>query len=179
MSLKTEKKLATYLTILGFILMFASSVVFDILAIHVHPVFYKGINFFYSRNTLLTLSAAIGVFILFKNLHLGNNKGINRIASLTFGIYLIHENIFMRPFLWQKLFNNAPYENSPFLIVHLLFSVITVFIVCGLIEFIRQSLIERPLDRKLKSSCDKLSAKACNLFNRIYNKLETAAHQKI
>lgn len=68
------------------------------------------------------------------------SKFINKVASLTFGIYLVHENNFLVKFLYDKLpisVNGVIYPNV--IIKMLLYSII-IFIVSAIIEYIRQLL---------------------------------------
>lgn len=68
------------------------------------------------------------------------SKFINKFASLTFGIYLVHENNFLVKFLYDRLpisVNGVIYPNV--IIKMLLYSII-IFIVSAIIEYIRQLL---------------------------------------
>lgn len=68
------------------------------------------------------------------------SKFINKVASLTFGIYLVHENNFLVKFLYDRLpisINGVIYPNV--IIKMLLYSII-IFIVSAIIEYIRQLL---------------------------------------
>lgn len=68
------------------------------------------------------------------------SKFINKVASLTFGIYLVHENNFLVKFLYDRLpisVNGVIYPNV--IIKMLLYSII-IFIVSAIIEYIRQLL---------------------------------------
>lgn len=72
-----------------------------------------------------------------------NSKLINKIASLTFGIYLIHDNNFVREkiYIWLKI-NNGPIYSYSFVIYMIIVSII-IFVVCMLIEFIRQIISKK------------------------------------
>lgn len=72
-----------------------------------------------------------------------NSKLINKIASFTFGIYLIHDNNFVREkiYIWLKI-NNGPIYSYSFVIYMIIVSII-IFVVCMLIEFIRQIISKK------------------------------------
>jgi len=71
---------------------------------------------------------------------------INRVASSTLGVLLIHAGSdTMRQFLWKDLLNNTAFYESNFLVIHAICSVIGVYIVCVLIDQLRIKLIEKPL----------------------------------
>ncbi|MBQ3006809.1 MAG: acyltransferase [Clostridia bacterium] len=96
---------------------------------------YRGVSMNYS-NPFVILQ---GVFMLlyFKDLHF-HNKYVNIIGSTTLGVYAIHEYIFMRSLLWEKLFDFREMENFNFLTV-LLISV-AIFVVFGSVDLLVQKL---------------------------------------
>lgn len=83
---------------------------------------------------------SIAYFLYFGTLDF-KSKFINKIASLTFGIYLIHDNNFMRRniyiYIWLKIDNGPIYSYN--FIIYMLIIAIVIFVACMLIEFIRQT----------------------------------------
>lgn len=79
-----------------------------------------------------------------------------------FGVYLIHEDSFVRPFIWQNTFSSKEYAGAgiEYLLAGLLFSLI-VFISCILIDIIFRRLI-------LSGTINQLTV----FISRIFNKLE-------
>lgn len=77
------------------------------------------------------------------------NKIINKISSTAFGVYLIHENIYVREFVYD-LFKFPNKILSSKIFIHIFLAAIIIFIVCSLIEIIRQYLFK--LIYKLKIS---------------------------
>lgn len=124
-------------------------------------------NSFYSEhaaylremNMFPTLLCSVSLFLIFKNLKVGKVKVINTIAMSTFGVYLIHNNFFVGPFLWQKVFNNAAYLDSPLLLPHAISTVFIVYCGCTLIDQIRLNLIEIPLFRLLGRKEEAITAR--------------------
>lgn len=94
----------------------------------------------------LTVASALCLFIGFKHLNVKHSKIINVIASAAFGVYLIHDNEFMMPFLWRETFKAASYQDSPYLIPYSIAAVMIVYVVCTVIELVR-SKIFRVLSR--------------------------------
>jgi len=75
------------------------------------------------------LLSAICIFCMFSHLDFGVNNFINNISKNVLGVYLIHENIIVRPILWQHVFqflNNINY------IIYPVISLIVIFILFGL-----------------------------------------------
>ena len=121
---------------------FLTAVVFDVLGIKV-SFFGKHATFFYDMHRLPILIAALLVFVGFAKLDLRCHKSINLIASTTFGVYLIHDDSYIRSFLWKTVFNGAAYAESRMLIPYSLMVIAVVFIGCSVVELIRQNLIEK------------------------------------
>lgn len=96
----------------------------------------------YSFNSLPAACASVFLFLLFCSIEIKSesmSKIINFTGSLTFGIYLIHNNRNLSGHLWEGMRINywlTEREN----IWAILGIWIAVFIVCGVIEWIRQRL---------------------------------------
>lgn len=106
--------------------------------------------------------AAISMFIIFAKTNVNNNKLVNGIARTTFGIYLIHDSAGLRAFIWDDLFNVAymQYENGRF-VLYALVTIVTIFVVCSMIDFFRVSYIEpvtlrvvENMIKKVKDYCE-------------------------
>ncbi|MBQ4554414.1 MAG: acyltransferase family protein [Spirochaetaceae bacterium] len=93
------------------------------------------------------LICSIFVFCFFKNLQIKNNKLINLFASSTFGVYLIHENPFLKGVLWHEIFSIDKFIESKYLIFYMLFTVVSTFICCSIIDLFRSHFIEKPILR--------------------------------
>ena len=71
---------------------------------------------------------------------------INTVASCMFGVLLIHANSdTMRQWLWQDLLDNVRWFATDYAVVHALASVAGIFVVCVVIDFLRQRFVEEPL----------------------------------
>lgn len=107
--------------------------------------------YFIGLNSIFTIVASISLFLFFKNIEMPYNKFINILASTTLGIYLFHENSYIKDSIWNTL--NTIYNISP--VTHLLFFKviaigITVYIVGCIIELIRKFSIEIVTNTLLK-----------------------------
>ena len=85
------------------------------------------------------ISEAVLVFLFFKNMKTGNSKVINTLAGASFPTYLIHMNIL-------EFYRIADFVRSKtaILILHILGSVITIYLICFVI-FTLYDLITKPL----------------------------------
>ena len=98
---------------------------------------------------------------------MGYHKWINVIASATFGVYLIHDNNLVRPFLWKTVFHNAYFQDSILLIPYSIAVTAIVYILCTVLDLLRQRVIERPYMQLINRNTDKLSTvtkKVSNFF---------------
>ena len=108
----------------------------------VHPITFIHIDCF-SNSAALSIGFAVGMLSIFRSITIKPNRFINGVAACVFGVYLIHDNNYIRPFLWQYLLKNCEYFQTGYLIPHMLISVFSVFVICVIIEFIRKQTIEK------------------------------------
>lgn len=124
------------------------------------PIFYKlkqsipyynqiEIAFFWTPNNILMLTLSLSIFMLFKNITIKNNKIINKIASTTLGIYMIHDG-FLARYINNNLINTTKYFNSRYAIIYILIITIIIFIIGVIIELIRQLIEKYTIDKILK-----------------------------
>ncbi|MCQ2484040.1 MAG: acyltransferase [Clostridia bacterium] len=124
---------------------------------------------FCNHNNLLIFIISLLLFLGFSQIQIKTNKIINTVASTTFGIYLIHDNCFVRPFLWKTVFKISEHESTLFFIPYTFFIVIVVFTVCSLIEFARINTIEK---YSLKIYDKYLSPKVYTIAQKISSNLK-------
>lgn len=98
--------------------------------------------YFWTPNSVLMVLLSITIFLFFLNLEIPYSPLINKLGSTTLGIYLFHDGV-LAPYLWKIKFQNAVYQDSKFLIVHMLFATLLVFMIGAVIDLIRQYFIER------------------------------------
>ncbi len=128
---------------------FLSVITFDIIGLK-YSLFAREAYHFLGMMRPFTIIAVLCFLVGFKNLNIPHNKIINLVASATFGVYLIHDNKFVRPFLWHNVFRNASFQDSPYLIPYSIAVILIVYISCTLIELLR-SKIFRTLSRGILS----------------------------
>lgn len=154
---------------IGFFFLFSairylSSITFTLLATKI-PVFAHHSLSFYSQESVLTLLCALSLFMIFVNLDIGYIKTINIVASTTFGVYLIHDSDFIRPFLWLEVFKNAQYQDSLFIVPYSISVTVVVYVICTIIDLLRQYIFEKPFLKLL----NRYSEKIILPFEKVYN----------
>ena len=101
------------------------------------------VNDLIDYNSIIVLIQSIAVFLLFRNIKIDKqkiNKIIYAISPLTFAVYLIHENIFFRSILWNKILNPTQYLVNYKIVFYMILDVGIIFITCCIIEKIRQMI---------------------------------------
>ena len=108
-------------------------------------------KYYFEMQSLPMLIVSVSIFQAFLKIDIGSNKIINAISSVTFGIYLIHDNQILREFFWKtfirdilftKWLNFPTVESIQHFIPLSIAIILFVFIVGGIIEAIRLYLIE-------------------------------------
>lgn len=125
------------------ILTYASSVVFVVLGVRWN-VFASNSTYFYGQEKFSVLLISLSLFMAFATMKMNYYKWINVIASATFGVYLIHDSGIIKPLLWIDVFKNARYQESLMIIPYSIIVVAIVYIVCTIIDLIRQMVFEKP-----------------------------------
>ena len=120
--------------------------------------FYKNAGYFYGYSNVLVYLASISFFIMFLDMDIKNTffvKVINFFAPAVFGVYLIHDNRFLRPVMWNFISPENHLENA-FGILFMVGVILAVFIICSLIGRSRQ-LLFKPLfnSKKFNNVCQK------------------------
>ena len=148
------------------LLTFLSAVVFDVLGTKI-SLFASHATFFYDMQKLPVLAAAVMLFVGFSNARIGYVPFINIVSSACFGVYLIHDNNYIRPLLWHTLFKNAAYQDSRYLIPYTLLEIVLVFVACTILELLRIYLVERLYSGPIEKLSGWITAKAESLLAKV------------
>ena len=106
------------------------------------------LNTFYLRQrcSLLVVGFTTGLISFCASLKPFHCKPLNWFAGSMFGVYLIHENPFLKPYIW-RFFRVRDHADSPDLFFHMLL-VTGVIIVAGvLLDKVKSALIDRPVGK--------------------------------
>lgn len=132
-----------------------------------NPTILKHSGYFCRPNTIFTLITSLELFIATVKMKPFESKIINKIAGATFGVYLIHDNSLMRPYIWQTIFKCTNFANSPYLILYEICVVLIIYVVCTLIDLLREVTVEKLwlkignhlynfVERPIKAFCTKM-----------------------
>lgn len=101
-----------------------------------------------NESSILYILAGYSLFFLFLGCPIKHNKVINMIAATTFGVLLIHDHNYFRTIVWDSIVKCTQWYYSPYFVFYVALSVLIIFVVCGLIDFLRKKFIEEPLFRR-------------------------------
>ena len=151
--------------IISALIIILSIIIFDIIGIYIN-IFASHSIYLLSRTSPFAILLCVSIFSIFINKKSFSNKYINIVSSLIFGVYLISDNSFLRPIIWNDIFNITNYINSNFLIIHIIFTVLLIILICLIIEFIRKYIIEKYLFKLLDPIIDKLQRRVISFINK-------------
>ena len=106
-------------------------------------------------NTLYTLSFSLFIFYIFKDLKI-KSPFINWISSSMFGVYLIHDNNLIRPWLWHISLKMDICMNSPYFFIWSIVVSLSIFALCIIIDKLL-SLVYTPLISYLETKLSKIT----------------------
>lgn len=125
-------------------------------------------SLFYSYNSILIVPASLCLFQFFRGISVSNKRissVIRFIAPLTFAVYLIHEHVEFRIFLW-KWIDMEQYADSAFLILIVLGISLSIFIVCCAIEYMRRWIFCKiKITNTINIICDCVQMNIMKCFN--------------
>jgi surface polysaccharide O-acyltransferase-like enzyme len=144
-----------YISIAVIALNFIVAAAFDVIGTK-KPFFGTNATWFYGMQSIPILVISVCLFLGFKGMKIGFKKRINILSAATFGVYLIHDNQYVRSFLWKELFKNAAYSNTLFLIPYSIMVILIVYIGCTCIELIRIHCLEKWYLKYIRKFSDKI-----------------------
>ena len=130
-------------------------------------IYGRGYNdwFFWAReNSFFVLVLSIAIFVLFLKLKDFKSKLVNYVSATMFGVYLIHDNYYVRKFVWRTFFHSKDLLNDTHFFVYSMCCIVSVFICCVAIEFCRSLFLEKIFTR-ISRSLKKYDDKVKSVFN--------------
>jgi len=105
-----------------------------------NPLFYGR---FIDGFSPIQLLSAVFIFIIVIYKRPVHIYLVNKIASTTFAIYLIHANLLIVPWLWNSVVRANRFEKSYFVLIYGVGAALSIFIICSLIDLVRQAILGR------------------------------------
>lgn len=143
-------------------------VILELLSIKI-SILSEEIYYFNNLKSPFVLALTILIFTIFKNLDVKNSNVVNKIAATTFGIYLIHENVFLRDIIWKQIVQGNKFINSPLLILDAIGGVVGVFLISMIIDLIVEKLIINNLVKIISKVYNKV--RQMKMYIKLENKV--------
>lgn len=144
---KNRKVWNIILSISIFLFIYLSQVVCLFLAQKIE-ILKLGISYLRAQNSFFMIILSIFIFMVFKNMNRKpNNKFILLLSKASFGVYLFHDNPYFKRILWKDILKTEHfyYQNIIILVLHIIFSVILIYVVGTIIDRIRERILEKPI----------------------------------
>ena len=123
------------------------SLLFEIVSIVLHHFGFASSFVITSDWKLPMVMIGFGIFLLFNKCTF-HSQVINRIAQSAFAVYLITVYDASITLLWKRLFNLGNLYQRPFAILQILGILLAIYMVCTLLDFVRQVLFTITIDRR-------------------------------
>ena len=114
-------------------------------------------NRLWNINPLIILMAISLLLFVNNTVKIGNSRFINNISKCTLGVYIIHENLIFRgnvvesSVLWNSIFKmDWYYLNSNWFPIYYFGTVLLVFFVCCILEYVRSYILDVVVFEKIK-----------------------------
>jgi len=105
--------------------------------------FSKFVFSFSDLKSVFLFGCSLCLFLLFKQLNINNNKFINLLGSVSFGVYLFHDNFFMREILWGRLLKVNDLVSSNLFLIYSLVIAFGIYMLVLLIDLGRKFIFNR------------------------------------
>ena len=105
--------------------------------------FNKETSIIKRANSMFIVINAITLFLIFLKRKEFSNKYINYISGSVLGVYLIHSNVFVWPWLFRSFLHVQTRINSPNLFIFCIVSTILIYLVCTGIDIVRRITLEK------------------------------------
>lgn len=128
-----------FVTIALYLATFATAVMFDFLGTKI-AFFYEKALHFYDMQSITVVLISVFAVLSASRAKIFSVSWINLISASTFGVYLIHDNKFLRKIIWDNIFDISSYQDKGILIPYSIAVIVTLFILCVVIDLLRNKL---------------------------------------
>lgn len=144
-SMRTGK----FLVSISAFLYILSVISIELLAVITKSTLFRYAYRFSNLDSIFVFMFSVGLFIVFKEMKLDNKYWINKVSTLMLGVYLIHDNFFLRPIIWNNIFHlyESLSKNTFVFLILIIGSAVVVFVICALVELMRQIIFKYIRDK--------------------------------
>jgi len=136
---------------------------------------YSLTGYYYRYNSIFVLIASVALFLTFAKLKIKKAvlvKLIRYVSPIVIGVYLIHDNAYLRNVIWNELFCPSKIARDILLPVKAFGIVLLIFVVCIIIDYLRASLFALVESRRwYKNAMKKIDNSVHIISDKIFEKL--------
>ena len=107
----------------------------------------------YQLNSIMSLLIAVGLFMLFMGIDFPKNNMLLIVGKCTLGVYLFHDNVNFRSFLWSSIIDLNKQYHSNIFPVYVLLDIIGVFAIGMMLDLFVTFIIEKIFCEKFYIWC--------------------------
>lgn len=128
---------------------------------------------FVSYNSTLIIIGTFSLFMFFRTIKI-QSKFINKVASLTFGVYLIHDNNYVRDILYTNILNTQQWFNSDKFLFITIVSIVSIYVICSFIEYCRIKIFNLlNINKHIEITVEYIFNKYISKIKNIENKMKS------
>ena len=113
-------------------------------------------NYFTEKNAVPQLICSVALFLLFAGIRVKPFRVLTMLSGASFGVYLIHDHMFLRPLLWNQWFHVWLACMKPGFWKIVLLAPPIIYLSCALLDLVRKRLLEAPLMKRLNPVFEKI-----------------------
>ena len=113
-------------------------------------------SFALNYNTIFNITSSVSLLLFFSRITF-HSRNINFLSSFSFAVYLIHTDSAIILILFKEILKTNLFWDSNLFLVHLLGSVVLIFIGCVSIEVMRRYFVSLIGERLIMNLLDKIS----------------------
>lgn len=107
----------------------------------------RNATYFSKINSIIVVLGAITTFLYFLRKSNYSSNIINFISSSTLGVYLIHDNDYIRKYIWEIIFPNNNFIDERYFIIFAITKIFITFVICVIIDKIRYYIFEKNISK--------------------------------
>lgn len=88
------------------------------------------------------------------------------------GVYLLHDNTLTRNYIWSNIYRNFEFLNSNYLFLHALFSIVSIFFTCIIIDKILDNILKKYILKHIYKLLEKIKVYVLKVMEKLMLILE-------
>lgn len=103
----------------------------------------------WNYNSIFVIISSISLFLMLSRIQIDRSKILAYLSSFSLSTYIIHENQFITKWIYRGIFKSDYYSQTNMILGNIVISIVSIFIVCMIIEIIRRFIFKYTVDKIL------------------------------